>query len=110
MRNRTYKNLPVQRLRMRRRYCSLALFDGSNPARASGVARGRGSQHWIGTWATAAQPSTPGRPRMFRDQTLRLRRDEDVRRFDLAMSDAFRVRRFQAVGYRNGQIEQFLDL
>jgi hypothetical protein len=47
---------------------------------------------------------------MFRDQTLRLRRDEDVRRFDLAMSDAFRVRRFQAVGYRNGQIEQFLDL
>ena len=78
MRNRTYKNPLVKRLRMRRRYCSLvaitalALFGGSNPAKASSVARGRDPQHWIGTWATAAQPSIPDRPRMFRDQTLRL--------------------------------------
>jgi lysophospholipase L1-like esterase len=29
-------------------------------------------QRWIGTWATAAQPSPPGRVQAFRNQTLRL--------------------------------------
>ena len=28
--------------------------------------------HWIGTWATAAQPPLPGTPETFRNQTLRL--------------------------------------
>jgi lysophospholipase L1-like esterase len=60
-----------------RRNCSLVaiavlvLLGGIDPASASSVAEGRGPQHWVGTWATAAQPSGPG-AQTFRNQTLRL--------------------------------------
>lgn len=77
MKNRAYKSPLAKRVRRRRRNCSLvaitvlALLGGIDPGRASSVAEG-GPQHWVGTWATAAQPSIPGRPQMFRNQTLRL--------------------------------------
>ncbi len=32
----------------------------------------RDAQHWIGTWATAAQPARPANAQTFRNQTLRL--------------------------------------
>ena len=37
----------------------------------SGAAAKRGSEHWIGTWATAAQPSVPNVP-SYHNQSLRL--------------------------------------
>ena len=39
---------------------------------ASSAGVNRDSQHWIGTWATAPQPSIPGRLQTFRNQSLRL--------------------------------------
>src|SRR5215475_7825537 len=32
----------------------------------------RGSQQWIGTWASAPQPAAPNRAQTFRNQSLRL--------------------------------------
>ena len=32
----------------------------------------RGGNHWVGTWATSAQPCLPGTPETFRNQTIRL--------------------------------------
>jgi lysophospholipase L1-like esterase len=79
MKNGTYQNPLVKLIAMRRRICSLvgitalALLGGINPARAaSSTAKGSDSRHWIGTWGTAAQPSVPGQPQGFRNQTLRL--------------------------------------
>src|SRR5690348_18349920 len=34
--------------------------------------RDRGGQHWVGTWAAAAQPVIPGTLEHFQNQTLRL--------------------------------------
>jgi hypothetical protein len=63
---------------IRRRICSLigitalAFLGGINPARAaSSTTKDSDSRHWIGTWATAAQPSVPGHPQAFRNQALR---------------------------------------
>ena len=36
------------------------------------VGTARDSQYWIGTWATAPQPSIPGHPQIFQNQSLRL--------------------------------------
>jgi len=36
------------------------------------VAQDAGKKHWIGTWAAAPQPPTPGHPKTFHNQTLRL--------------------------------------
>jgi len=79
MKNETYRNPQAKRTRIRRRICSLVgitallLLAGINRAgAASSSAKDSDSRHWIGTWATAAQPSAPGQPQMFRNQTLRL--------------------------------------
>src|SRR5580698_146568 len=79
MKNGTDQNPPVKLMAMRRRICSLAgvialaLLGGINPARpASSADKSSDSQHWMGTWGTAAQPSVPGQPQAFRNQTLRL--------------------------------------
>ncbi|MGC9997752.1 MAG: SGNH/GDSL hydrolase family protein [Terriglobia bacterium] len=79
MKNGTYQNPLVKLIGIRRRICSLvgitalALLCGINPAMAaSSTAKGSDSPHWIGTWGTAAQPSVPGHPQVFRNQTLRL--------------------------------------
>jgi lysophospholipase L1-like esterase len=43
-----------------------------SPTIASRANDSPGPQGWIGTWATAPQPSPPGKPDSFRNQTLRL--------------------------------------
>ena len=42
----------------------------SNPAIAPNA--NRGGEHWIGTWATAAQASIPAALQTYNNQTLRL--------------------------------------
>jgi len=51
---------------------ALALLLSAHLPRALGAGNSRKSQHWIGTWATAAQSSVPGRSQTFHGQTLRL--------------------------------------
>lgn len=43
-----------------------------SPPRVSSLSKRDDSQHWIGTWAAAPQPSVPGHAESFRNQTLRL--------------------------------------
>ena len=47
---------------------ALVILGAADPAVASGAE----GKHWIGTWATAAQPPMPGTPLSFKNQTLRL--------------------------------------
>jgi lysophospholipase L1-like esterase len=51
---------------------ALAVLGSSNPPSASRAAVQGREQHWIGTWATAAQPARPANSQTFRNQTLRL--------------------------------------
>ncbi len=44
----------------------------TNPEIASGSANHKARGGWIGTWATAAQPSLPGTAQSFRNQSVRL--------------------------------------
>ncbi len=71
----------------------------------------RGRRH---RWAVrrrfvpAASGNKLGQPEVD-DLSLPARRDQDVRRLNVAMHDAFAVRRVQGVGDLNGEIEQFLQ-
>jgi lysophospholipase L1-like esterase len=47
---------------------ALTILTTADPAIASGAE----GKRWIGTWAAAAQPSVPGTPQSFKNQTLRL--------------------------------------
>jgi len=38
------------------------------------------------------------------------RRNKDIRRLDVAVSDALRVRRIQPIGNLDGKVEQFVNL
>jgi len=49
-----------------------ALAGATNPETASGGNDHQAGGHWIGTWATAAQPSLPGKVESFRNQSIRL--------------------------------------
>jgi lysophospholipase L1-like esterase len=51
---------------------ALAVLSSTKPAIAPSAEVNRDSKQWIGTWATASQPSMPGSLRNFRNQTLRL--------------------------------------
>src|SRR4051812_20708733 len=67
---------PLQAAHRLRRSCSwvspivaLAVLGSATP-RSAAIAANR--QQWIGTWATAPQPSIPGHPQIFENQSLRL--------------------------------------
>ena len=51
---------------------ALAVLGSTNRPVVSSAVAVRGGQQWIGTWATAPQPSIPGGVQSFRNQTLRL--------------------------------------
>lgn len=51
---------------------ALAVVGSTNPAIASSANGNQDGTHWIGTWATAAQPQLPESVQSFRNQTLRL--------------------------------------
>src|SRR5207248_8901745 len=50
----------------------LALAVVGVPSGASSAAASRDRDYWVGTWATAPQPSIPGHPQIFSNQSLRL--------------------------------------
>lgn len=51
---------------------ALAILFLTAPLSASGGRHSENSEHWIGTWATAAQAQIPGKILRFHNQTLRL--------------------------------------
>jgi lysophospholipase L1-like esterase len=51
---------------------AVLLLGSAIPAITSGASDKRDGQRWIGTWATAPQPSVPGDQQTFRNQSLRL--------------------------------------
>jgi lysophospholipase L1-like esterase len=51
---------------------AVAVLLTTTPPSASSADANRDDQHWIGTWATAAQPARPADAQTFRNQTLRL--------------------------------------
>lgn len=51
---------------------ALAVLGSTNPAIASDADLDRDGKQWIGTWATAPQPSMPGSLQTFQNQSLRL--------------------------------------
>src|SRR5437899_6334168 len=51
---------------------ALAIASSIRPQIATSAGVNRDTEHWIGTWATAPQPSMPGAVQTFRNQTLRL--------------------------------------
>ena len=51
---------------------ALALPGWTPPLTASSPYAHQDDRHWIGTWATAAQPARPANAQTFRNQTLRL--------------------------------------
>lgn len=67
-----FKPVPAQRS-FGDQLLQVAGSNGSiNPAIASSADVNRDGKQWIGTWATAPQPSMPGSLQSFRNQSLRL--------------------------------------
>ncbi len=51
---------------------AVLVLSSTNPTITSSAGDNREGQRWIGTWATAPQPSLPGNPQTFQNQSLRL--------------------------------------
>src|SRR5690242_5852606 len=51
---------------------AVAIAGAANPVLTSAGNDDQAGGHWVGTWATASQPSLPGNVRSFQSQSVRL--------------------------------------